>query len=80
MARLEKDSREDYHFNQQAMLATSDAANAGINNKDSHGAFRFEFSLFIEYYVQEKGRSRRRLGENSKTVRHTTHLSLHTFF
>ena len=38
------------------MLATSGAANAGIDNKNVHGVFRFEFTPSVEDFIQEEGR------------------------
>ena len=53
VARLEEANIEDRPFNPQVMLATSGAANAGIDNENVHGVFRFEFPPSIEDCIQE---------------------------
>ena len=49
----------DDEFNPQVLLATSGAANAGIDNPQVYGVFRAETPLSIEDFLQEKGRAGR---------------------
>ena len=61
------------------MLATSGAAHSGIDNKDVHGVFIFEFPPSIEDCVQEEGRAGRRVGANSSTDWYNICKSLESF-
>ena len=58
IARIEEAEDDgDRPFNPQGMLATAGTENAGIDNNNVHGSFRFEFPLSIEDYIQEEGRA-----------------------
>ena len=80
MTRLENLSDDDRPFNAQVMIATSGAANAGIDNPNVHGAFRYEFPPSIEDCIQEEGRAGRRVGADSSTDWYTICISLESFF
>ena len=68
IARIEEAEDDgDRPFNPQVMLATAGAANAGIDNKNVHGVFRFEFPPSIEDCIQEEGRAGRRVGADHLT-------------
>ena len=66
-------------FNPQVMLATSGAANAGIDNKNVHGVFRFEFPPSVEDCIQEEGRAGRRIGADHTTDWYCICMSLESF-
>ena len=53
-------SDEERSFNPQVLLATSGAANAGIDNSEAHGVRRFQFPPSMEDLIQEMGRAGRR--------------------
>ena len=44
-------------FNPRVMLATSGAANTGIDNKNVHGVFCLEFLPLVGDCIQEEGRA-----------------------
>ena len=47
----------DRPFNPHVMLENSGVANTGIDNKDVHGVFHFEFPPSVKYCIQEEGRA-----------------------
>ena len=55
---LKEDTRP---FNPQVLLATSGAANAGIDNPGVYGVFCFEFPPSTEDCIQKEGRAGRRV-------------------
>ena len=67
-------------FNPQVILATSGAANAGIDNKNVHGVFRFEFRPSVEDCIQEEGRAGRKCGAAHTTDWYYICISLESFF
>ena len=79
VARLEEANIEDRPFNPQVMLATSGAANAGIDNENVHDVFRFKFPPSIEDCIQEEGRAGRRVGADHTTDWYTICISLESF-
>jgi len=79
VARVVEADECDRPFNPQVMLATSGAANAGIDNKDVHGVFRFEFPPSVEDCIQEEGRAGRRNGADHTTDWYCICISLESF-
>ena len=69
----------NYPFNTQVMIATSGAANAGIDNKEVHIVLCFEYPPSIEYCIQEEGRDGRRFGDDYRTDWYCICISLESF-
>ena len=66
-----EDKDEDNRFNLHVLLATSGAANCGIDNDNIFCVFRAEIPPSCEDMVQEEGRAGRRVGATSKTDSYT---------
>ena len=79
ISRLEEADSGDRPFNPQVMLATSGAANDGIDNKNVHGVFRFKFPPSIEDCIQEEDRADRRVGADHTTGWYSICISLESF-
>lgn len=80
IARIEEADGYDIPFNPQVMLATSGAANTGIDNENVHGVFRFEFPPSVKYCIEEEGRAGRRIGADHTTDWYYICISLEFFF
>ena len=63
-------------FNPQVLLATSGAANCGIDNKNIYCVFHGEIPPSCEDMVQEEGRAGRRADANPMTDSYTVCISL----
>ena len=69
-------TEKEHPFNPQIILATSGTANAGIDNPNVCGVFRFDFPPSVEYAIQEEGRAARRIGACALTDKYTVYISL----
>ena len=67
---------DDDAFNPQVLLATSGAANCGIDNDNIYCVFRGEVPPSCEDMVQEEGRAGRRVGASCNTDSYTICISL----
>ena len=79
ITRIEEADLCDRPFNHQVMLATSGAVNAGIDNKNVHGVFHFEFPSSVEDFIREEGRAGWRSGADHTTDWHYVCVSLESF-
>ena len=57
-------------------MATSGAANTGIDNANVYGIFRFDFPPSVEDIIQENGRAGRCGGSSYETDKYTVYISL----
>jgi superfamily II DNA helicase RecQ len=69
----------DRPFNPQILVATSGAANAGLDDPEVHGVLRYDFPPSIIDAQQEKGRAGRRHHANSATDWYLLCLSLESY-
>ena len=61
------------------MIVTASAANAGIDNPNVHGVFRYEFPLSIEDCIQEESIAGRRVVADLSKYWYTICISLEIF-
>jgi hypothetical protein len=76
---LEECREEDRPFNPQILVATSGAANAGLDDSEVHGVARLEFPPSCLDVKQEKGRAGRRPNAGPEDDWYLLCLSLETY-